>query len=157
MTDYLNVIRTSSRVMFVCFFASTFSSFLSIFLCPLAVYSKLVSIPVIIFTLASALCTTIGACISTALWTIFRKTVATYAADINVVPTVGMRMMAFVWIAAGCALFAAVGQIGMLCCGTSRRDIKTGRRVGRKQRTEKIVAVEENPALRRRWWGSVSN
>ena len=143
--------------MFGCIFASTFSSFIAIFLCPLSVYSKLTSIPIALFTLLSALSTTIAACISTAMWTIFKKTINQYASDINIVPTIGMKMMIFVWIAAGCALFAAVGQIGMLCCGTSRRDIKTGRRVGRRQRTEKVVAVEENPALRRRWWGSVSN
>lgn len=142
--------------MFGCFFASVFTSFLAIFLCPLAVYSKLTSIPIAIFALLSALTTTIGAGISTGMWIVFRRTILQYSDELDIVPTIGMKMLIFVWIAAGCALFAAIGQIGMLCCGTSRRDIKTGRRVGRRMRTEKVVAVEENPALRRRWWGSVS-
>jgi chromate transport protein ChrA len=142
--------------MFVCFFATTFTSFLLIFLCPLAVYSKLTSIPIAIFSLISALMTTIGTIIATAMWSIFKKEIASYQSEINIVPTVGRKMYVFIWIATGCSLLAAVGQIGMLCCGTSRRDIKSGRRVGRKQRTEKIITMEENPALRRRWWGSVS-
>jgi hypothetical protein len=143
--------------MFGMFFGTTFSSFLLIFLCPLSVYSKLSSIPIALFSLLSGLCTLIGAGISAGMWTIFRNTINQYAGDLNIVPTVGTKMLVFVFVAAGCAMFAAIGQLGLLCCGTSRRDIKTGRRVGRRQRTEKIAVIEENPALRRRWWGSVSN
>jgi len=142
--------------MFVLFFASTFTSFLAIFLCPLAVYSRLVSIPIALFALLSALMTFIATGISTGMWMIFRHQLIEYAADMQVIPSVGQKMTIFTWIASGCALFAAIGQLGMMCCGTSRRDIKTGRRVGRKLRSQVAMPVEENPALRRRWWGSVS-
>lgn len=143
--------------MFGMFFATTFSSFICVFLCPLAVYSKLSSIPIAFFALLSGLCTLIASCISAGMWTIFKNTILQYGSDLNLVPTIGTKMVVFGFIAAGCSMFAALGQLGLLCCGTSRRDIKTGRRVGRRQRTEKVLAVEENPALRRRWWGSVSN
>jgi hypothetical protein len=156
VVDYLNILRTASHVMFGCFFASTITSFICIFLCPLAVYSRLTSIPIAFFALCTGLMTLIATGISTGMWVIFRNSVDTYAADIHIVASLGTKMFVFQWIATGCAVVAALGQVGMCCCGTSRRDIKTGRRVGRRMRTEKAVAVEENPALRRRWWGSVS-
>ncbi|MCJ1379063.1 hypothetical protein MMC17_002163 [Xylographa soralifera] len=157
VSNYLTVIRAASHVMFAMFFASTFTSFLLIFLCPLAVYSRLVSIPIALFALISGLMTFIAAGISTGMWLILKKDILANAADINIVPSIGTRLFILMWIAAGCSLFAALGQVGMMCCGTSRRDIKTGRRpVGRKARNEGSVPVEENPALRRRWWGSVS-
>ena len=148
---------TASHAMFLAFFVTTFTSLLCVFLCPLAVYSRLSSIPIAIFALLSALSTAIGACISAGMWTIFRNTINGYGGDLHIVPTVGTNMLVLESVAGGCALFAAFGQLAMMCCGTSRRDVKTGRRVGRRQRQEKVVAVEENPALRRRWWGSVSN
>jgi len=157
VSSYLTVIRAASHVMFVMFFASTFTSFLLIFLCPLAVYSRLVSIPIALFALISGLMTFIAAGISTGMWLVLKKDIIANAADIGIIPTLGKKMFILMWIAAGCSLFAALGQVGMMCCGTSRRDIKTGRRpVGRKARNEGGVPVEENPALRRRWWGSVS-
>jgi len=156
VTNYLNIIRTASHAMFVFFFASTFTSFILVFLCPLAVYSRLTSIPIGFFALCSGLMTFLGTGISTGIWLVFKHQLNTYAPDMNIVPTVGLKMFIFMWIAAGFALIGGLGQAGMCCCGTSRRDIKTGRRVGRKARTEGSVAVEENPALRRRWWGSVS-
>ncbi|MCJ1435490.1 hypothetical protein MMC27_004864 [Xylographa pallens] len=157
VSNYLTVIRAASHVMFAMFFASTFTSFLLIFLCPLAVYSRLVSIPIALFALISGLMTFIAAGISTGMWLILKKDILANAADINIVPSIGAKLFVLMWIAAGCSLFAALGQVGMMCCGTSRRDIKTGRRpVGRKARNEGGVPVEENPALRRRWWGSVS-
>ena len=72
-------------------------------------------------------------------------------------PSIGIKMFVLMWVAAGCAMFAAIGQMGMLCCGTSRRHVrKRIPKVGRKERTETKATGEENPALRRRWWGSVS-
>ena len=74
-----------------------------------------------------------------------------------IVPSIGIKMFVLMWVAAGCAMFAAIGQMGMLCCGTGRRHVrKRIPKVGRKERTETKATGEENPALRRRWWGSVS-
>ena len=168
VVKYLRIIRIASQAMFVCFFASIFTSFLTIFLAPLAIYSRLTSIPIAIFALLSALLTTVGAVISTAMWTIFHNEIVKVQDQIDIVPTIGREMFIFTWIAAGCALLGAIGQLGMLCCGTSRRDVKTGRKpvqartVGRKarfegsQRAQREAAVDDNPAARRRWWGSVS-
>ncbi|MCJ1295175.1 hypothetical protein MMC34_006737 [Xylographa carneopallida] len=157
VSNYLTVLRAASHAMFAMFFASTFTSFVLIFLCPLAVYSRLVSIPIALFALASGLMTFLAAGISTGMWLVLKRDILANAADLNIVPSLGAKLFVLMWIAAGCSLFAAFGQVGMMCCGTSRRDIKTGRRpVGRKARTEGGVPVEENPALRRRWWGSVS-
>ena len=146
--------------MFGMFFATTISSFILMFLTPTAVYSKASSIPVAMFAFLSGLCTLIGAGISAGIWTILRNQLNTYTGDINIVPSIGTKMMIFAFVAGGCALIGGIGQLGLTCCGTSRRDVKTGRRVGRRQRSQQekyIAPLEENPALRRRWWGSVSH
>ena len=146
--------------MFGMFFATTISSFILIFLTPTAIYSKASSIPVAMFAFLSGLCTLIGAGISAGMWTILRNQLNTYTGDINIVASIGTKMMIFAFIAGGCAFIAGIGQLGLTCCGTSRRDVKTGRRVGRRQRSQQeksIAPLEENPALRRRWWGSVSH
>ena len=140
--------------MFLCFFGALFASLVSIFLSPLAVYSRLASIPVALFTLVTGLATLVAAAVSSAMWAILRRNILDSSPDLNIQPEIGTKMAVFAWSAAACAMVAAFGQLFLLCCGTSRRDIKTGRRVGRKERQK--VAVEENPALRRRWWGSVS-
>ena len=155
MVDYLTTVRNASHLMFGCFFATTLASFAAVFLAPMAVYSRLASIPIAIFVTLTALATLVAAATASAMWAVLRRSVNEAAGDLSVVPTVGTKMAILSWVAAGLTLLAAFGQLCLMCCGTSRRDIKTGRRVGRRQRQEK-VAVEENPALRRRWWGSVS-
>ena len=154
VADYLTTVRNASHLMFLCFFGGLFAALLSIFLCPLAVYSRLASIPVALVSLATGLGTLIAAAISSAMWAILRRNILDSSPDLNITAEVGTKMAVFAWSAAACTMVAAFGQLFLLCCGTSRRDIKTGRRVGRKERHK--VAVEENPALRRRWWGSVS-
>lgn len=164
ITMYLGIIKLASQVMFGCFFASTMCAFICIFLCPVALLSRLWTIPVGIFALLTAIAACIGAAISTAIWTILTNIITGVAAEINIVPETGRAIFAFEWIAAGCALIAALIQLGLMCCGTSRRDIKTGRRVSRGRWRQKVIAdgtaeeageMAEKP--KRRFWGPKKN
>ena len=117
--------------MFGCFFAATMASFVCIFLAPLAVRSKLLTVPVALFSLLTAAAAAIAAGISTGIWTVLQTELRNYAADIHIVADLGVPMFVFQWVAAGCGLGAALLQIGLMCCGTSRRKVLSGRRDSR--------------------------
>jgi hypothetical protein len=149
---YLKIIRIASQVMFGCFFASTMSSFVLIFLAPFAVTSRLYTIPITIFGTLSSVATIVGAGIATGMWHIFKHYVTKFGADINIEADVGLLMEIFRWIAAGCALFAMFFLWGLMCCGTSRRDIKTGRRVSRSAWRRKVVEEDAGDMPKKRHW-----
>lgn len=52
--------------------------------------------------------------------------------DINISAEIGAKMFAFMWIAAGFSIFGWLVQMGMCCCCASRRDVRTGKKVGRR-------------------------
>lgn len=109
--------------MFGLFLTGAVLSFLMIFLTPLALYSKLVSISIVILTFLAALCTTVAAVLGTAIFVIFRNA-ARSQTQINLGADIGTEMFAFMWIAAGGTLFAFVIQLCLLCCCRSRRTAK---------------------------------
>lgn len=75
----------------------------------------------------------------------------------NIGAEIGTEMFAFMWIAAGAALLGCVIQFGECCCCRSERDVRTGRRMGRRKGGENgddgaVGGVEEKPrGFRRRW------
>ena len=130
---YLNIIRVASRAMFGCFFAGTICTFLCIFLTPLTLYSRLVSIVIGIFAVITMLLVVVAAVISTAMWNIFTNVINGNAAGLGLEPFIGKQMLAFMWVAAGCALIAGVIQLCLMCCCTSRRDVKRGKKNAKKE------------------------
>ena len=97
----------------------------------------------------------VGAGISTGMWYLFKHYIKVYAEDINITADVGKLMEAFEWIAAGSALFGALFLMGLMCCGTSRRDIKTGRRISRSRYRRKFVGSDGAADMpsQRKWFG----
>jgi hypothetical protein len=132
---YLHIVQVASQVMFGCFFASVMACFVSIFLVPLVVHSKLLTVPIAIFSFMTTAAVVIGAGISTGIWTILQMELKNYASEVNIVADLGLPMFVFQWCAAGCAMIAMIIQFCLTCCGTSRRDIKIGRKktVGEKE------------------------
>ena len=63
--------------------------------------------------------------------------------DLNVRAVVGLKMLAFMWIATGFTLIAFIIHVGLCCCCASRRDIKTGRRGGGKAGSNPEAGNEE--------------
>ncbi|MCJ1225108.1 hypothetical protein MMC12_001757 [Toensbergia leucococca] len=148
----LSLVRTASRWMFALFLTGACTSFVSIFLTPLSVYSRWATLPIAIFAFLSALTTTTAAIIATVMFVIFENVIKGVEADVNIVPTLGKEMFAFMWIASGSAILAWVVQIGLCCCCASRRDVKTGRKHGGgKTDVHSNEAVNEKPRARRRW------
>ena len=131
--------------MFGFFLTATLTSFISIFLAPLSLYSRLGAIPIATFCLFTALLSGIAAAISTAMWTIFKNAVVDNGASIGITAEVGLKMFVFQWIAAGCAIIAAIFQCGLCCCCTSRRDVKTGRKGGAVMREEEKIEERSTP------------
>ena len=106
--------------MFALFLTGACLSFVMIFITPLAIYSKLASIPVTILTFLATLTTTVAAVLGTAIFVIFRNA-ARAQTDINLGAEIGVEMFAFMWVAAGASLFAFLIQFCLLCCCRSRR------------------------------------
>lgn len=131
--EYLNIIKIASRAMFGTFFAGTILSFVMIFLSPLALYSRLLTIVIGILSLLTSLCVIVGAVISTVMWNIFTSVINNNAAGLGLEPIVGLQPFIFMWIAAGCALIAAITQLSLMCCCTSRRDVKLGKKNAKKE------------------------
>jgi hypothetical protein len=121
--DVLHILRIASQWMFALFLTGAVLSFLMIFLAPLALYSKLVSIPIVILTFLATLTTTVATVLGTVIFIIFRNA-ARSQTQINLGAEVGTYMFAFMWVAAGAALLAFVIQLCLLCCCRSRRKAK---------------------------------
>jgi len=118
--DVLHILKTASQWMFALFLTGACTSFVSIFLCPLAVKSKLLSIPLVIFTFLASLTTIVATVLATAIFVIFRNA-ARAQTQLNLGADIGVKMFVFMWIAAGAALVAWVLQLFMMCCCRSRR------------------------------------
>ena len=69
----------------------------------------------------------------------------------NIVPEIGREMFAFMWIATACALVGWGVQMGLCCCSASRRDVRLGKKWGRREAWEKGEKVEGKGG--RRLWG----
>lgn len=131
INDILRLIRIASNVMFGSFLTGVCMNFISIFVAPLAVYSRWWSFPIIIWTFIAALLTTLGAVIATVMFIIFSN-VITSQAGLNIGASIGTQMFAFMWVSAAFSLFGFIIHLGLSCCCASRRDVKTGRKRGSK-------------------------
>lgn len=104
----------------------------NIFLSFLTIYSRWVSGVYAVWTFISALLTAVATIIATVMFIIFRN-VITSQAGLNIGAKIGNQMFAFMWIGAACSIIAWLIHVGMCCCGASRRDVKSGRRMGSKK------------------------
>ncbi|KAK3706746.1 hypothetical protein LTR37_012591 [Vermiconidia calcicola] len=132
VNDTLDLIHQASFWMFGLFFGGVCLSFIMIFLVPFSVYSRWATLPIAIVTSLAALATTVAAVIATVMFVIMQNTI-TSATQINIGAQIGVEMFVFMWIAVGTAVSAAVIQMSLCCCCASRRDVKTGRKLGSKK------------------------
>lgn len=132
VTKILDLIRLVSHFMFGFFLSGTCLAFVMIFAAPLSIFSRWFSLLTSIFTFIVALLLTVASVIATVMFIIMRNAF-TSVEDLNIKAALGQRMFAFMWIASGAAIIAALIQIGQCCCCASMRDVKTGRRTGSKK------------------------
>lgn len=67
------------------------------------------------------------------MFIIFKRVIKCAEADVNIVSELGVRMFVFMWIASGCSVVAWVVQVGLCCCCASRRDVRLGKKRGRRR------------------------
>lgn len=134
IVDVLNLVRLASTWMFTCFLIGTILTFLCIFLAPLGFSKKprwqhkarrifFRQLPITIITFASLLFTAAGSVIATVMFVIFRNQVSV-AEDLNIRASLGIPMLAFMWIGTGFNLIGFLMQVGTccgVCCCTGKR------------------------------------
>lgn len=134
--------------MFGLFLTGLLLDFVVMFLLPLSVFTRWLSLPLATITFLAALVTTVATIIATVMFLIM-KNVITGATQLNIRAEIGVQMFAFMWIAAGASLLACGIQMGLCCCCASRRDVKTGRKMGSKKawrNSEMPGVTSEKPA-----------
>ena len=156
INDVLHLVQLASNIMFGSFVTGLVLNFVSISVVPLALYSRWWSLPLSIFTFIAALLTAAAAIIATVMFTVFRN-VVTSQAGLNIGAELGTQMMAFMWIGAGTSILGFGIQLCLSCCCASRRDVRTGRKVGRRSAYREGVERKEHVGRkgigRRRWIG----
>ncbi|KAK5050923.1 hypothetical protein LTR84_003482 [Exophiala bonariae] len=134
IVDVLNLVKLASTWMFACFLIGTILTFLCIFLAPLGFSKKprwqhkarrifLRQLPITIITFASLLFTAVGSVIATVMFVIFKDKVSV-AEDLNIRASLGIPMLAFMWIGTGFNLLGFLMQVGTccgVCCCTGKR------------------------------------
>lgn len=126
----LSVLRITSQIMFGFFLTAAVLAFLLVFLSPLALVSRWWSLPLAVASFLEMMLVVAASVVGTAISVAF-KYAAEAQSDLNIHADVGVKMFVFMWLAAGFSLAAFAVHSGMGCCCTSRRDLRTGRRVVR--------------------------
>ncbi|KAI9754678.1 MAG: hypothetical protein M4579_004583 [Chaenotheca gracillima] len=150
--DILKIVEKASHWMFACLLTGVCLDVIAIPLMILPLFTRWNSLPVTIFAFLAALFTTVGTILGTVIFVVFRDTVTNNGVGINLEASIGGRMFAFMWIASGFAILGWLLNLGMCCCGASRRDVKTGRRKGNKHaypNSSSPSALEKNERRRR--------
>jgi glucan phosphoethanolaminetransferase (alkaline phosphatase superfamily) len=123
LTSILDIIRVASLYMFALFLTGICLSFVSIFLMPLSIYSRWVAVAMTIVSLLNAICVVAASVIGTVMFIIMRN-VFRENTTVNIQAEIGVTMYALMWVASAFAVFAFIIQICLMCCCTSRRDVK---------------------------------
>lgn len=129
INQILNILRIASHIMFGFFLGGIILNAVLIVSSPIVVYSRWWSLPVGLISFISTTIVIVGAALSTAISYIFQAALNSQP-DLGVSASVGTKMLAYEWTAAGFTLLAFIVQAGLGCCCTSRRDIRTGRKGG---------------------------
>jgi hypothetical protein len=125
----LSLLRIASQWAFALYMLGLILSGLLIFLSPLALYTRWLSLPLVILSFLAAASLIVSAGISTALFVIM-KIAITAVTQLNIKASVGIGMFVCMWIGAIAALLGFVVLFSGCCCCASRRDVRTGRKRG---------------------------
>ena len=167
IVNVLKLVRLASNWMFGCFLVGTCLTFLCIFFSPLGFSNKprwqhkakrifLRQLPITLLTFAALLFTAVGSVVATVMFVIFRNKFGG-AADLNIRASLGLPMLAFMWIATGFNLIGFIMQIGTccgVCCCTGRRKVE---RRSRNFQAEREVGVDGEKDTRTDGVGSATS
>ncbi len=120
---------------------------------PLSIYSRWSALFIASFAFVSALATTAASIIATAMFLIFSRVIEGAEDTVDIVPEIGVKMFAFMWVASACSVVAWLMQMGLCCCCASRRDVVKGRKKGRRKawrENDEIPPYEINEKSKKR-------
>ncbi|KAL9089910.1 MAG: hypothetical protein Q9159_002267 [Coniocarpon cinnabarinum] len=141
----LHIIKIASQVMFACFLSGACLSFVLMFVQPLMVYSRWTALALALTSLINAILVTGASIIATVMFLIMRNVLHDQK-QINVRAQLGVPMFTMIWLAAANALHAMLINFGLACCCASRRDVRSGRKMGNR----KAYIVELDPPQQQR-------
>jgi hypothetical protein len=151
INDILDLIHLVSNWMFGLFLTATVLSFVLIFVMPISIYTRWLTLAVAILAFLNALFVTVASVIATVMFIIFRNTIGGVA-ELNISAEIGVTLFAFMWVASAFAIFAWLVQMGLCCCCASRRDVKKGKKRGTRRRTIWILLAQKLVASGIRTW-----
>jgi hypothetical protein len=133
--------------MFGLFLTGTVLSFVLIFLMPLSIYTRWLTLLVAILAFLNALFVTVATVLATVMFIIFRNTIGGVA-ELNIEAKIGVSLFAFMWVASAFSIFAWIVQMGLCCCCASRRDVKKGKKRGNEKAYQMDGAGAETGGVR---------
>ncbi|EMD60170.1 hypothetical protein GGP41_009558 [Bipolaris sorokiniana] len=153
INDILDLIHLVSNWMFGLFLTATVLSFVLIFVMPISVYTRWLTLPVAILAFLNALFVTVASVIATVMFVIFHNTI-TGVSELNIGADIGTTLFAFMWVASAFAIFAWLVQTGLCCCCASRRDVKKGKKRGNEEAYQMDAApvTEKAPKKKYEFW-----
>jgi len=147
INDILDLIHLVSNWIFGLFLTATVLSFVLIFVMPISIYTRWLTLVVAILAFLNALFVTVASVIATVMFIIFRNTIGGVA-ELNISAEIGTTLFAFMWVASAFAIFAWLVQMGLCCCCASRRDVKKGKKRGNEKAYHMDAAGTEAGGIR---------
>ncbi|KAI1113062.1 SUR7/PalI family-domain-containing protein [Nemania sp. NC0429] len=127
INDILNILRIASHMMFGFFLGGIILDAILLVTSPIVLYSRWWSLPIGIISGMAAVVVVVAASLGAAISYIFQAALNSQP-DLGVSASVGTKMLAFEFTAAGLTVLAAIIHATLGCCCTSRRDIRMGRK-----------------------------
>lgn len=135
INDILNVLRIASHIMFGFFLGGIILDAILLVTSPIVLYSRWWSLLIGIISGTAAIIVVVAASLSAAISYIFQAALSSQP-DLGVSASVGTKMLAFEFTAAGLTVLAAIIHATLGCCCTSRRDMRMGSKAGGKDAQE---------------------
>jgi hypothetical protein len=130
VNNILNILRIASHIMFAFFLSGILVDGILLVVSPVVLYSRWWSLPIGILSFIATLLVVVAAILGTVISYVFEAALSSQP-DLGVYASVGTKMLAFEWIAAGFTLLAFITHAALGCYCTSRRDMRTGRKRGK--------------------------
>ncbi|KAI1182119.1 SUR7/PalI family-domain-containing protein [Nemania serpens] len=125
INDILNILRIASHIMFGFFLGGVILDAILLVTSPIVLYSRWWSLLIGIISGTAAILVLVAASLSAAISYIFQAALNSQP-DLGVSASVGTKMLAFEFTAAGLTVLAAIIHATLGCCCTSRRDMRMG-------------------------------
>lgn len=154
VTTILTLLRIGSNVMYAFFMSGTVLNFVLMLASPLVIRTRWFSLLISLLAAASAVLISVAAIIATAI-SVAAKVALTAQDELNIRADIGVKMFAFMWIAAIFTDVAFLFHAGMGCCckperrqaSSSQDNSVSGEGEGEKKRKRQTGGKLELPSF----------